>query len=393
LRPEVLPNLSQIEDDVKEIKELKEYTNNLEIINEGLRHSFEELTTLYRLVEIITEAKTLERVLNSLLDLVAEIISCEGAMLFLVDEKTGEVDIALKRNISRKIEQKVNLQNKQKVIEWTLKKGKTIAMPDIEEDPSENEKITFVLVPLIAHDKPVGLIDIITDTPEGDITTKDLSLLTILAKQAALSIENVKLYESMKRDQISIIRALSSTVDAKDHFTLGHSQKVSEYSLKIAEVLGLPEREVENIKYAALLHDIGKIAIPDEIIKKPTKLTAEEFDLVRKHPVIGSKIIKEIESLAPMVPIILHHHERFDGKGYPDGLKGEAIPIGARIVHVTDAYDTMVSARAYRDMIPPELAVSELRKNAGTQFDPAVIEAFITILRKNSVGYDGQNGA
>jgi putative nucleotidyltransferase with HDIG domain len=385
--------LSQTEEDIKEIKELKEYTNNLEVINEGLRQSFEELTTLYRLVEIIAEAKTLERVLNSLLDLVSEIISCQGAMLFLVDEKTGEVDIALKRNISRKIEQKVNLQNKQKVIEWTLKKGKTIAMPDIEEDPSDSEKVTFVLVPLIAHDKPVGLIDIITDTPEGDITTKDLSLLTILAKQAALSIENVKLYESMKRDQISIIRALSSTVDAKDHFTLGHSQKVSEYSLKIAEAMGLPERDVENIKYAALLHDIGKIAIPDDIIKKPTKLTPEEFEKVRKHPVIGAMIIKEIESLAPMVPIILHHHERYDGKGYPDGIKGDAIPLGARIVHVTDAYDTMVSARAYRDMIPQELAVSELRKNAGTQFDPAVVEAFITILRKNSVGYDGQNGA
>ncbi len=372
----------------EDIKELRDYIKNLEVINEGLRNSFEELTTLYRLVDIITESKTLERVLNSLMDMVTEIISCEGAMLFLVDEKNGEPDVALKRNISKKNEAKINLQMKQKVIEWTLKKGKTIAMPDIDEDANDTDKTTFVLVPLIAHDKPVGLIDIISDTPEGDITTKDLSLLTILAKQAALAIENVKLYESMKKDQISIIRALSSTVDAKDHHTSGHSLKVSEYSQKIAEALGMSERDIENIKYAALLHDIGKIGIPDEIIKKPTRLTPEEFEIVRKHPVIGARIIKEIESLSPMVPIILHHHERFDGKGYPDGLKGEVIPIGARIVHAADAYDTMVSARAYKDMLPAELAVSELRKNAGTQFDPKVVETFITILRRSSVGYD-----
>jgi len=371
--------------DENEIIELKEYIKNLEVINEGLRHSFEELTTLYRLVDIITEAKTLERVLNSLLDLVSEIINCEGSILFLIDDKTGEIDVAMKRNISRKIESKINLQSKKKVIDWAIKKGRTIALPDIEEDIEDSEKVTFVLVPLIAHDKPVGLIDIITDSPEGEITNRDLSLLTILAKQAALAIENVKLYESIKKDQISIIRALASTVDAKDHYTLGHSQKVSEFSVLISEELGLSEREIEIIKYAGLLHDIGKIAIPDDIIKKPSKFSDQDFEIAKKHPVIGSKIIKEIESLAPMVPIVLYHHERFDGKGYPDGLKGEDIPLGARIVHVADAYDTMVSARAYRDMLPPELAISELRKNAGTQFDPKIVDAFITSLRKKAV--------
>ncbi|MBP7792413.1 MAG: HD-GYP domain-containing protein [Candidatus Goldbacteria bacterium] len=371
--------------DENEIIELKEYIKNLEVINEGLRHSFEELTTLYRLVDIITEAKTLERVLNSLLDLVSEIINCEGSILFLVDDKTGEIDVAMKRNISRKIESKINIQNKKKVIDWAIKKGRTIALPDIEEDIEDSEKVTFVLVPLIAHDKPVGLIDIITDSPEGEITNRDLSLLTILAKQAALAIENVKLYESIKKDQISIIRALASTVDAKDHYTLGHSQKVSEFSVLISEELGLSEREVEIIKYAGLLHDIGKIAMPDDIIKKPARFNEQDFEIAKRHPVIGAKIIKEIESLAPMVPIVLYHHERFDGKGYPDGLKGEDIPLGARIVHVADAYDTMVSARAYRDMLPPELAISELRKNAGTQFDPKIVDTFITSLRKKMV--------
>lgn len=371
--------------DESEIIELKEYIKNLEVINEGLRHSFEELTTLYRLVDIITEAKTLERVLNSLLDLTSEIINCEGSILFLVDDKTGEIDVAMKRNISRKIESKINLQSKKKVIDWAIKKGRTIALPDIEEDIEDSEKVTFVLVPLIAHDKPVGLIDIITDSPEGEITNRDLSLLTILAKQAALAIENVKLYESIKKDQISIIRALASTVDAKDHYTLGHSQKVSEFSVLISEELGLSEREIEIIKYAGLLHDIGKIAMPDDLIKKPSRFNEKDFEIAKKHPVIGAKIIKEIESLAPMVPVVLYHHERFDGKGYPDGLKGEDIPLGARIVHVADAYDTMVSARAYRDMLPPELAISELRKNAATQFDPKIVDAFIASLRKKAV--------
>jgi len=372
----------------RELLELKEYIKNLEVINEGLRQSFEELTTLYRLVDIITEAKTLERVLNSLLDLAEEIITCKGAILFFVDEHSSEFDVAIKRNINKKIEQKINLQIKNKVIDWALKKGKTIALPDIDENPDETDKISFVLVPLIAHDKPIGLLNIITETPEGNITSIDLSLLTILAKQAALAIENVKLYESMKKDQINIIRALASTVDAKDHYTLGHSQKVSEYSVRIAEELKFPERDIETIKYAALLHDIGKIAIPDDIIKKPSKLTESEFEIVKKHPAIGAKIIKEMESLSAMVPIILHHHERFDGKGYPDGLKGEQIPIGARIVHVADAYDTMVSARSYRDMLPPQLAISELRKNAGSQFDPAIVDLFILSFKKSEISHE-----
>jgi len=372
-------------DSDEEVKQLKEYIKNLEVINEGLRQSFEELTTLYRLVDIIAEARTLERVLNSLLDLAAEVIPCHGAMLFLIDDTTGEIDVGLKRNISRKIENKINLQNKKKVIEWALKKNRTIALPDIKEEIDDSEKVTFVLVPLIAHDKPVGLLDLITETPEGDITSRDLSLLTILSKQAALAIENVKLYESMKKDEVNIIKALSTTVDAKDHYTSGHSQKVSEYGTHIAEEMMLQEREIEIIKYAGLLHDIGKIGMPDEIIKKPSKLSEEEFLIVRNHPVIGAKIIKEIDSLAAIVPIILHHHERFDGKGYPDKLKGEEIPVGARIIHVADAFDTMVSARAYRDMLPAELAISELRKNSGTQFDPAVVDAFIRHLRKSAV--------
>ena len=368
-------------DDAVTIKELKESINNLEVINEGLRHSFEELTTLYRLVDIITETKTLERVLNSLLDLTAEIIDCRGAVLFLADEQTGEMDPVIKRNISKKMDYKINLQEKKKVIEWALQKGKTIATPDVEEDIEDSEKVTFVLVPLIAHDNPIGLIDIITDSPEGSITNKDMSLLTILAKQAALSIESVRLYESMKKDQANIIRALSSLVDAKDHYTLGHSQKVSAYAVRVAEKMKLDEKETENIKYAALLHDIGKIGIPDDIIKKPSKLSDDEFKIVVQHPVIGARIIKEIASLAGMVPIILHHHERFDGKGYPNGLKGKDIPVGARIVHAADAYDTMVSARSYRDMLPSELAISELRKNAGTQFDPEIVDIFIGVVR------------
>jgi len=371
-----------------EVKELKEYIKNLEVINEGLRQSFEELTTLYRLVDIIAEARTLERVLNSLLDLAAEVIACQGAMLFLVDEKTGEIDVGLKRNLSKKIEAKINLQNKKKVIDWALKKGRTIALPDIEEESPDDEKVTFVLVPLIAHDKPVGLLDIITETPEGDITSRDLSLLTILAKQAALAIENVKLYESIKKDQLNIIRALSSTVDAKDHYTLGHSQKVSEYCVKIGEEMKLPEREIEILKYAALLHDIGKIALPDEIIKKPSRLSSEEFEIVREHPVIGARIIKEIEALAPMVPLIQHHHERYDGNGYPGKLKGEEIPLGARIIHAVDSFETMVYARAYRVMMHEELAISELRKNAGTQFDPHIVDVFISVIRRGGILVD-----
>lgn len=168
--------------------------------------------------------------------------------------------------------------------------------------------------------------------------------------------------------------ALVAAVDAKDPYTRVHSLAVAAYSASVARRMGLPGREVETIRSAALLHDVGKIGIPDAILAKPGPLTDEEFEIIKRHPDLALDILGHVRALRSERPIILHHHERYDGKGYPEGLSGDRIPLGARIVAVTDALDTMLSARSYKKPYSIDRIRAELHANAGRQFDPEVVE-------------------
>ena len=174
---------------------------------------------------------------------------------------------------------------------------------------------------------------------------------------------------------LSAIRALAAALDARDPYTSGHSERVSALSVEIGRAMRLPDEDVTVLRLGALLHDIGKIGVPDEILRKQGALTASEFELIRQHPVIGARILRTLPFLAAHLPIVELHHERPDGQGYPYGLSGDAIPLTARIVHVADAFDAMTSARAYRPGRLPHEALAELRRGAGTDFDPASVEA------------------
>jgi diguanylate cyclase (GGDEF)-like protein len=179
---------------------------------------------------------------------------------------------------------------------------------------------------------------------------------------------------------LSIIYALAATVDAKDHYTYGHSRKVSEYSVAIAELLGLPQDKIATIRAASLLHDIGKVGIPDSILSKEGPLTDKEWEPVKTHPQLGVEILRHIIDLVNCLPTILHHHEHYDGKGYPSGLKGDNIPIEGRILAIADAYDAMTSPRPYREQLSPQEALNELKRCAGTQFDPELVDIFCQIV-------------
>ncbi len=202
-----------------------------------------------------------------------------------------------------------------------------------------------------------------------------------------LSIENLKaqfsaLSQQMRASYMECTNALVTAVDSKDPFTKEHSQNVANYAVAMASALGLPEQEIEIIKYASLLHDIGKISVAQEILLKTAPLTEDEYTVLKKHPVVGITILKDIKFLEKEIPIILHHHERFDGKGYPQGLMGREIPLGARIVAVADAYDAMTSGRGYKSKLSSDAAMEELKKGSGSQFSPEVVETFIALLTK-----------
>jgi putative nucleotidyltransferase with HDIG domain len=180
---------------------------------------------------------------------------------------------------------------------------------------------------------------------------------------------------------LGTIRALAAALDARDPYTAGHSERVSQISVVIARQLHLPESEVAIIRLGALLHDIGKIGLADEILQKPTPLSPDEFEQIKRHPALGARILRQVSFLEPHLPIVELHHERPDGHGYPFGLRGDEVPLAARIVHVADAYDAMTSARAYRPARPLGAAVAELRLYSGTQFDPECVKAFTEAIK------------
>lgn len=192
-------------------------------------------------------------------------------------------------------------------------------------------------------------------------------------------------YQEVSQAYETTIRAFVSAIEAKDAYIRGHSERVTEYALMIASRIGMRERDLEAFRYSGLLHDVGKLAIRKAILTKPRELDNEEFDEVRRHPVLGAQIVQEIEFLRPSIDGVLYHHERLDGSGYPAGLAGDVVPLRARIMAIADSFDAMTSTRAYRGAKLPEDAIAELRRCAGTQFDPRFVDIFIDELSKEEV--------
>ncbi len=190
------------------------------------------------------------------------------------------------------------------------------------------------------------------------------------------------MYMDMRNQYISTIKALTKAIDAKDQYTRGHSERVAKYSVWIAEELHLPEDYIEKLEYIALMHDIGKIGVPEHILNKPSRLSDEEYRLVMKHAAVGAEIISNIKFIGEHADIVRHHHERVDGRGYPDGLKEEQISLGAKIIGVADAFDAMTSERIYRAPLTKEEAVAELKRCSNTQFSEEVVQAFLKVLRR-----------
>ena len=195
--------------------------------------------------------------------------------------------------------------------------------------------------------------------------------------------ELMEQHGKLRRIYIQIVKALSGAIDAKDTYTNGHSTRVADYSREIARRAGLPKQLQNDIYMIGLLHDVGKIGIPDAIINKPAKLTEEEYSIIQKHPVLGAGILGNIAEFPRLSTGARWHHERYDGKGYPDGISGEDIPVEARIIAVADAYDAMSSRRSYRDVLPQEKVYAEVKKGKGTQFDPVFAEIMLTMIEED----------
>lgn len=219
----------------------------------------------------------------------------------------------------------------------------------------------------------------------------ELRLLDSMAEQIAVVITNSDLYRDLERFVINMVKSLVFAIEAKDDYTRGHSERVCQYSLLMAERLGLDEERKKILQWASILHDSGKIGIPESILNKPWRLKDEEYQIIKNHPMKGHTILEPLEQLASSLPGMLHHHERYDGAGYPQGLKGKEIPLDARIIAVADTFDAITSKRAYRPAKTPEEALEEIEKVAGTQLDPDLVKVFKEVFTRDLAPEQGCN--
>jgi HD-GYP domain-containing protein (c-di-GMP phosphodiesterase class II) len=238
---------------------------------------------------------------------------------------------------------------------------------------------TICLVPLRAGERRLGVLMLgEARSPQREPFSADkLRLARSIGEQAASALERVGLFAQLEQSYLQTVLALANAVDAKDTYTADHAQRLAQMALAVGGQLGMSDHELEALRYGAILHDIGKIGVPDAVLQKPGKLDTTDWAAMRQHPVIGAGILAPVPQLAGAAQIVRHHHERYDGKGYPDGLAGEAIPLGARILTVVDSYSAITDKRVYKDARPAGEAVAELKRYAGTQFDPRVVEAFL----------------
>jgi GAF domain-containing protein len=338
---------------------------------------YKEISLLYGLAEKIAIQVDPARVARMVLDEVLGLIKADNASVMLL-EPSGGLTILAGAGTTGIAEKRTTVAGTG-ISGAILKNGRAEIVNDAPADPRYVEGnmtvCSLMCTPLRVFDKTIGVINVSTATPHT-YTAEELKLLSSVASQAAAVIENARLYDQLQETFFSTVHVLAETIEMRDHYTGGHTRRVQIYTEAIGQEFGLPEDECDILKLASSLHDIGKIGIDDHILRKPGRLSDAEFAEIKRHSEYGAEILAHVKGLRHVVPIVRHHHERYDGQGYPDGLRGEEIPLLARIITVADAFDAMIIDRPYRGALPLQQALEELDGNRNTQFDSQVVEAF-----------------
>ena len=354
-----------------------------------LERRIDEISVLFEISQSITSTLVLDEVLDSIVNFSMEMMNALRCELRLLDESGKLLEVRASRGLSKSFLASTAIKTGEGIIGNCFSQKLPISVVDARKDPRtkyitmiKREKLAGLLaVPILQRGRSIGVITVYTSKPR-DFSQDEIDLLSTFASQASIAIENAQLYANMKEQYLSMVMALAAAIEVKDSYTHGHSTNVMEYAVKIAEELDLPEEEIETIRYAGLLHDIGKIGIKDVILTKRGHLTEAEIDELQRHPEYGANIMERVELLKDIAPLTLYHHERYDGKGYPLGLIGEQIPLGARILAVADTYDAMIADRPYRDAFPFDYVKKEMKKVAGTQLDPEIVKIFFEIIKR-----------
>jgi putative nucleotidyltransferase with HDIG domain len=374
---------------------LKQKFDELAQVNLELGQKVTMLKAINNATRAIVSVADTQKVLAQTMTPIVEVFGFDRALIMLVDEKgenlefrygVGESPMAMDKLRSYCIP----LTREQNLMIRVLKRKRPVLIRDVKSsglNPANRiladfQPSSFIVCPLIAENETIGILGADRKGDGNPLTPSDAELLSIFANNIAVAFMRARLDEEVKSSYVSSVRALVKAIEEKDTYTRGHSVRVAWMVVEIAKALGLPESEIEYLSFGSILHDVGKIGIPESIVKSPKTLSEAEFRIIKKHPLKGVEILQPISFIKNHMYLIRNHHERWDGKGYPDGLAGNDIPLGAQIVAIADAYDAMTSSRHYRKGMPPREAAREIRKNTGTQFSTQVSEAFLKVFEE-----------
>jgi len=362
-----------------------------------------ELTELFKISETINTLRDERNLLDFVLRSALTKVGATRGSIMLRDPETDTLRLATSVGLPDEVKDSVEVKLGEGISGWVAKEGKPLLVANVDEDlqfkdashnlpdksfvsvPLEMPESEGIAVPVKSSKRVLGVINVNSKLNGEPFTSGDLKTLSILANQAAVSFENAKLFSSLQEAYLMTIQSLVLVLEAKDAYTHGHSQRVTKICMNVGARLGLNEEELEALRIAATLHDIGKIAVPEGVLNKPGSLSEEEWQIVRRHPVVGCEVLAPVTYLAQTMPIIRHHHERQDGKGYPDGVAADTLSPSVRTIIVADAYDAMASDRAYRRALTDEEIESQLTGNAGTQFDPEVVSIVLELHRNGKI--------
>lgn len=356
---------------------------SLDLSTQELQRAKTDLATIYKIGNVINAEDSQGRLYERILDAIFEVVHSDRALLLLTPEAGGEMELVSQR-LHKDASEQHETPFSRSIAQECVKQGVAILRANAMEDAQfggfqsvmEQNIHSVVCVPVESAKRILGVI--YTDSLDTDkaFSKHDLELVAAVGRQAGIAIERSRLFAQVRRMLYSTVRALVASIEAKDEYTRGHSERVTAYSLQLARGLKVSEDDMATLELAGLLHDVGKIGVDDRILRKPGKLSDEEFEVIRQHPAVGSDIVREVEEANVLAAIVRHHHERWDGSGYPDGLKEKDNEPLSRIVAVADAYDAMTSARPYRQPMAIHKVVEQLRTGSGEQFDPDVVAAF-----------------
>ncbi len=368
------------------------HQKRIEKLNHELQRRIKEQHVIHKISESIDRLHTSEEIYQGMASLAARFLEAEKAAVLLLDRSSGQLlTIAAHGFENAKLGYPAAAFG-QGPIGKVAAEGQPMigrANGDQQLDDSLPMQDAYLVMPIQIREEIFGVL-VVGDKSGGlPFGGEDIFISRFLCQKAVLSIENIALYESMVANMHSTLGALVGAMEAKDPYTRQHSRRVTNFSVLTAQAMSLDLDLVESIRFAAYLHDIGKIGIKDNILLKETCLSDEEYEQIKTHPVVGETIIRSMDLSENERAIIRHHHERWDGKGYPDGLTGEAIPLLARIVAVADAYDAMTSDRPYRQAKTRQEAVNEINRCSGGQFDPQVVIAFVDMLERYAPSESG----